>query len=73
MGRKTEADGLRARIKSAGVQIKVLEQKGVIDLWSIQLWFGMLIGSFSLLYCFWQMFVVEDDPLGPGRNFLSHF
>ena len=66
MGRKEKADGLRARLRSAGVQMKVLEQKGVIDLWSIQLWFGLLIGSFSFLYIFWQIFVVEEDPM-------SHF
>ena len=63
MGRKQEADGFRARIKSAGVQIKVLEQKGVIDIWSIQLWFGLLMGSFTLLYIFWSLFIVEDDPM----------
>ena len=63
MGRKEDASGLRARIKSAGVQIQVLEQKGIIDIWSIQLWFGMLIGSFSLLYFFWQFFIVESDPM----------
>ena len=63
MGRKEDASGLRARIRSAGVQFKVLEQKGVIDIWSIQVWFGMLFGSFSLLYCFWNLFVVENDPM----------
>ena len=30
MGRKQEGNGIRARIHSAGVQIKVLDQKGVI-------------------------------------------
>ena len=30
MGRKQEGGGIRAKIHSAGVQIKVLDQKGVI-------------------------------------------
>jgi len=30
MGRKQEGNGIRAKIHSAGVQIKVLDQKGVI-------------------------------------------
>jgi len=66
MGRKQEGNGIRAKIHSAGVQIKVLDQKGVIDLGSIQLWFGLLFGSFGFLYILWQFFIVETDPM-------SHF
>lgn len=32
MGRKQEGNGIRAKIHSAGVQIKVLDQKGVIGM-----------------------------------------
>ncbi|CAG5114068.1 Oidioi.mRNA.OKI2018_I69.chr2.g8146.t1.cds [Oikopleura dioica] len=66
MGRKQEGNGIRAKLHSAGVQIKVLDQKGVIDLGSIQLWFGLLFGSFGFLYVLWQFFIVETDPM-------SHF
>ena len=52
----------QARVKSAANQIKILDQKGVIDIYSIQLWFGALIGSFSLVYVFWSLFIVEDNP-----------
>ena len=53
-----------------------MDQKGVIDIYSIQLWFGALIGSFTLVYVFWSLFIVEDDPkahfpahmLGHGRT-----
>ena len=48
----------------------------MIDIYSIQLWFGALIGSFTLVYVFWSLFIVEDDPkahfpahmLGHGRT-----
>ena len=62
MGRKKDADSIPSRVRSAANQIKILDQKGVIDLPSIQLWFGMLIGSFSLLYVFWNVFIVETNP-----------
>ena len=62
MGRKSDADSIQARVRSAANQIKILDQKGVIDIPSIQLWFGTLLGSFALLYVFWNMFIVEENP-----------
>ena len=62
MGRKSDADSLQSRVRSAANQIKILDQKGVIDISSIQLWFGTLIGSFAALYIFWNIFIVEEYP-----------
>ena len=62
MGRKSDADSLQSRVRSAANQIKILDQKGVIDISSIQLWFGTLIGSFAALYIFWNVFIVEEYP-----------
>lgn len=62
MGRKQDADTIQARVKSATNQIKILDQKGVIDIWSIQLWFAALFGSFAFVYICWSVFIVEDEP-----------